>query len=327
MRRASKIGLWILAILLVSLAWMLASIAIHYSNLPWPWSRTTLAWTFGLAGPLALAFFPKRRRTLSVLFAVFLGVLAWHVSIRPSNDRDWTIAGAELADVRLEADLARVENIRNFAYRTSDDFDVRYYDKTFDLSRLEATDLLVSYWDGNVGVAHTMLSFDFGGTDVLCLSVEVRREKNEGYGGLPGMFKQFEIIYVLADERDVVQLRTTHRKQDVFLFRTSLSPAESRALLVHILEKVHRLNEHPEFYRTLANNCTTSLVNHVNAVWPNRTPYSRKILMNGFAPEQGFERGMLRSDLPFDEYKLKCRISEKGQAAAGDSEFSRRIRE
>ena len=107
---------------------------------------------------------------------------------------------------------------------------------------------------------------------------------------------------------------------------TQLSPKESRLLLVHILEKVHRLNERPEFYRTIANNCTTSLVNHMNAIWPNRTPYTKKILMNGYAPEQGYERGMLRSELPFEEFKASCRINEKAQAAGEDPEFSRRIR-
>ena len=326
MQRVPKIFLWLLGAPFLALAWLLASLAIHYSDLPWPWSRLTLACAFGLAGPLALALFPKRRRTLLVLFGLFLIVAAWHFSIQPSNDREWRIEVAALPDARFEDDLVHVTNVRNFEYRTPDDFDVLYYNKTFDLTKLRATDLLVSYWDGKEDIAHTMLSFDFGGADVLCLSVEVRREEGEGWGGLPGMFKQFEIIYVLSDERDVVRLRTNYREEEVFLFRTKLSPEESRALLIHILDKVHRLNERPEFYRTLANNCTTSLVKHINAVWPKRIPYTKRVLMNGYAPEQAYERGMLGSELPFEEYKASCRINEKAQAADGDASFSRRIR-
>jgi len=327
MGRRTRIALWVLASPFLTLGWLLASVAIHYSNLPWPGSRLTLAWAFGLAGPAAVAFLPNRRRTLLVLLVVFLGVVAWHASIRPSNDRDWRIEVARIPDARFEGDLVHVTNVRNFDYRTEDDFDVRYYDKTFDLAKLEATDMLFSYWDGNEAIAHTMLSFDFGGTDFLCVSVEVRREKGEGWGGLPGMFKQFEIVYVLADERDVVRLRTNYRGEEVYLFRSRLSPDESRLLLVHILEKVHRLNEQPEFYRTIANNCTTSLVNHINAVWPDRVPFTKKLLMNGYLPEQAYERSTLATDLPFAEFKASRRINDRARAADDDPAFSRRIRE
>lgn len=325
MRTYQKAALWLLASPFLALAWLFASGAVYYSNLPWPWSRAALAWTFGLGGPLAIAFLRPRRRTLLAMAAVWLVAMAWHVSIQPSNDRDWDVPVAKAPDAVINGDELAVTNIRNFDYRTPDDLDVRYYDKNFDLAKLQATDLVVSYWAGD-DIAHTMLSFDFGGEDVLCLSVEVRREKDEPWGGIPGMFKQFEIIYVLADERDTVRLRTNYRKEDVYLFRTALSPEESRRLLTHVAAKVHDLMLHPEFYRTLANNCTTALVSHVNEVWPHRIPYSKKILMNGYAPEISYENGTLASKQTYEEYKRSSSINVAAQATDSDAGFSQRIR-
>ncbi|MCP3916260.1 MAG: DUF4105 domain-containing protein [bacterium] len=317
-------GVLLVPILLLVALW--TALALHYSPLPYAWMRDGAAAVFVVGFLAAFAFLPKRRRTLVVYLAVFVAVLGWFLSIQASNDRDWRTEVAVLPGAVIEGDIATVTNIRNFDYATRDDFTVRYYDRAFDLSKLVATDLLFSYWDGNESIAHTMLSFDFGGDDVLCLSVEVRREKEEGWGGLPGMFKQFELIYVLADERDLVRLRTNYRAEEVYLFRTALSAAESRQLLTHILGTVERLREHPQFYRTILRNCTTALVDHVNAIWPDRTPLTKKILMNGYAPEQGYERGMLKSELPFEEYKRSCHINPAAAAAEDAEVFSRKIR-
>lgn len=325
MKTSTKVVLWLLASPFLALAWLLAMGAIYYSNLPWAPVRHGLAWAFVAAGPLALLLLKRRRRTLAWMAVAWTGVLIWHLSIPASNERVWRVETAALPDATFDGDLVTVTNIRNFDYRTEDDFDVRYYDKTFDLTRLEAVDLIVSYWEGEA-IAHTLVSFDFGGRDVLCLSVEVRKEEGEEYAVLPGIFKRFEIIYVLADERDVIRLRTNYRREDVYLFRSQFSPAEARLFLTRILEKVHELNSEPEFYRTIANNCTTSLVGHVNEVWPNRTAYTKKVLMNGYLPEHAFERGTLASDLPFEEYKRSCNISAAGLAADEDPDFSRRIR-
>ncbi len=327
MRRPTRVALWLLATPVVAVAWLWASVAVHYSNLPWPWSRTALAWTFFLAAPFALVVLGNRKRTAAVMCAAFAAIVAWHISITPSNDRDWLTELERIPDARFEGDLVHVSNIRNFDYQTESEFTVRYEDRTYDLSKLQGTDLFVSYWDGHTDIAHTLLSFDFGDDHCLCLSVEVRREKGEGWGGLPGMFKQFEIIYVLADERDVVRLRTNYRKEEVYCFRTAFTPQSSRLLLTDILEKVHRLNDEPEFYRTILNNCTTSLVKHVNAVWPGHIPMSKFVVMNGYAPDRAFERGFLKTDLPFDEYKASCYINGKAQAADDDPAFCRRIRE
>ena len=326
MRSLLRALLWIMAVATGVLLWLWTSVAIHYTALPWAPARSALAWSFGIAAPLTLLLLPRRGRTLLVLLGVFLVVLVRFLSIDPSNERDWRPEVGRLADATVEGDRARIVNVRNFEYRSENDFDVRYDDRTYDLARLEATDLIICYWDGNTDVAHTMLSFDFGGDDVLALSVEVRREQGEGWGGLPGAFKQFEIIYVLADERDVVKLRTNFRGEDVHLFRLRLSPQDSRALLEDILGKVHELNARPLYYRTLGHNCTTSLVQHMNRVWPDRVPFHRQLLMNGLLPEYAYERGSIRNDLPLEEVMRQHAISAVARDAGSAADFSRRIR-
>jgi hypothetical protein len=226
----------------------------------------------------------------------------------------------------VNGDSVTIHDVRNFDYRTPEDFDIRYEDRHFDLKALQAVDIFYSYWDNNEAVAHTMFSWDFGGADLLCLSVEIRRAIGQPDDTLAGIYKQFEILYILADERDVVRLRTNYRKEQVFLIRTVLTPDEGRRLLLDVLATVNDLREHPQFYRTIGNNCTTSIVGLVNSIWPGRIPFTKKILMNGFAPEIAYANHLHVTDLPFDEWKRRAHINDAAVAADKDPLFSRRIR-
>jgi hypothetical protein len=330
MKRATRSPLRILAIglaapfLLLALAWTAG--ALYYA-FPIPALRAPAALILLAGSALALL---RMRNKLLAAGAVLIGfvlTLAAFLAMRPSNDRDWPPELARMPSAEIQGDRVSVRGIRDFDYRGTEDFDVRYYDKTFDLKELEAVDVLYSYWDGNEAVAHTMFSWDFGGADVLCLSVEVRRTVDETAGALPGLFQQLEILYILADERDVVRLRTNYRGEQVYRIRSVLTPDEGRRLLLDVLAQVNRLRDHPEFYRTIGNNCTTSIVGHVNAIWPGRIPFTKRILMNGFAPEIAYENHLHDTDLPFDEWKRRAHINEAARAADKDPLFSRRIRE
>jgi len=324
-QRALRILAIVLAapLLLLAIAWTVGAL---YYTFPVPVLRVPAASVF-LSGSLLALLLARRKRLAAG--AVLLGcalTLGGFLSMQPSNDRDWPPELAVMPSAEIQGDRVSVRGIRNFDYRTPEDFDVGYYDKTFDLAKLEAVDVFYSYWDENEAVAHTMFSWDFGGTDVLCLSVEVRRSTGEEAGALPGLFQQLEILYILADERDVVRLRTNYRGEQVYLIRSVLTPEEGRRLLLDVLERVNRLRDHPEFYRTIGNNCTTSIVSHVNAIWPGRIPFTKKILMNGYAPEIAYENRLHRTDLPFEEWKRRAHINDAARAADRDPSFSRRIR-
>ncbi|MFQ5803795.1 MAG: DUF4105 domain-containing protein [Candidatus Methylomirabilales bacterium] len=312
--------------LFLFLLWSWATLAIYYSNLPSLSLRAIAAGAFGLGSLGAFLWFPNRWRTIRYFLSAFLLVLVWWSLIPASNDRDWRPEVAVLAHATFDGDVVTVHNIRNFDYSTRDDFTIQYYDKTYDLATLQSVDFIVSYWGGIEAIAHTFLSFGFADGDYLAISIEVRPEKGETYHPIKGFFKQYELIYVIGDERDLVRVRANHRGEDVYLYRTTISPAQARILFQDMLRRANTLADEPAFYRTIGQNCTTSLINHFNLISPKKIRFHRKIVLNGYSDELAYERGRIASDLPFPEMKRAHRITEIAQAYDDDPEFSRKIR-
>ena len=295
-----------------------------------PAARAGLAAAFGLIGAAALVALVMRRwrrPALGVFLACFAALLAWWATLRPSNERDWTADAALLPYAELDGELATVRNIRNFDYRSESDFTPRYYDRTFDLRKLESVDLFAAYWMGP-HIAHTILSFGFEGGEQLAVSIETRKEKHESYSALGGFFRQYELMYVVADERDVIRLRTNYRKdppEDVFVYRLH-GPAENgRRVLREYLRKINALRSEPEFYNTLTANCTGNIWLH-SRVNPGHLPFSWKLLASGHVPEYLHQAGKLDTRVPFDQLARASRINARAQAADQAADFSRRIR-
>ncbi|HSF06951.1 MAG TPA: DUF4105 domain-containing protein [Methylomirabilota bacterium] len=291
--------------------------------------RTVLAWGFAALGLIAVAALAVRRARwrAAIGFAVALALVlvAWG-SATPSNDRDWQPEVAVLPYATIDGDRVTVHNIRNFDYRTETDFTPAYYDRTFDLSRLDRVDLIAVYWMGPA-IAHIFLSFGFG-DDHLAISIEVRKERTEQYSSVAGFFRQYELFYVVADERDVIRVRTNYRKsppEDVYLFR-AIGPLENgRRVFLNYIRDINELRTRPRFYNTLTTNCTTMILAHAT-VNPGHIPYSWKILLSGYAPEYVYDGGRLDRSLPFAELKRRVHINAAAQAADQAPDFSRRIR-
>ena len=244
----------------------------------------------------------------------------------PSNDRDWIPEHRLLASGELEGDRLHVKNVRNCEFFSYRDCLVDYYDKTYDLAQLQTVDFLMVPFNESPALAHTMLSFGFAGGDYLGVSVEVRLERGESYSPTLGLFGQFELIYVLADERDLIRVRTEHRDVDVLVYRARATPEQARRLLVDVMQRVNRLRDHPEFYDTLSNNCTTNLVRHINQLAPGRVPYDYRVLLPGFADHLAYELGLLDTSVPFAELKRRARINDLALRYKDDPQFSQRIR-
>jgi hypothetical protein len=305
-------------------AW--AALAIYYSDLAGEPVRVGLAAAFALGTLLAFALLRNRRRTLLGFGAAFALLLLWWLSIAPSNQRDWQTEVAVLPYATRDGDLVTLHNVRNFDYRTEQDFVPRYDDRTFDLRELDAVDLLAVYWAGEA-IAHIMVSFGFGG-DHVAFSIETRKEKGEAYSSIAGFFKRYELIYVVGDERDLIRVRTGYRQpeEQVYLYRTRARPENARRLFLEYVDKINQLKERPEFYNTLTTNCTTDVWLLVRAL-TGRFPLDWRVLLSGYFPEYAYDLGSLDASLPFPELKVRSLINDKAHAADRAPDFSHRIRE
>ena len=328
---------WIAGALLTSLisiliaagtAW--GTLAIYYSNFPGEGSRKILAAIFAAFGAAMLGWYllaTKWSRPLFAFSALFVLVLVWWSMIPPQQDRHWAPEYAKLTYATINGDLITIHNIRNFDYRTETDFTPRYYDKTFDLSKLDSVDVIASYWMGDA-IAHIFLSFGFSGKDFVAISIETRRQQHQGYSTIAGFFKQYELFYVVADERDLIRLRTNYRKdppENVYLYRTRTPAANARRLFLDYIREINSLAEKPEFYNALTTNCTTSILTHTR-VNQGDVPLSWKILLSGYVPQYLYERGAVDTTLPFDELKRRSHVNLAAQAADQSADFSQRIR-
>jgi hypothetical protein len=298
-------------------------LAVYYSHLPVS-LRPVAAVVFGLGSIALLVFVRPRRRGLLIFLGVFVLLVAWWLAIPPSNDRNWQPDVAVLPDAVIEGNNVTIRNIRNCDYRSETDFDVRHYDRTYDLNKLRTADLFLIYW-GSPMIAHTMLSFGFEGDEYLCISIETRKEKGESYSAVRGFFKQYELTYVIADERDLVRLRTNYRGEDVYLYRLNATPGVARDVLMSYLGQVNRLKQHAEWYNALTSNCTTNIRGHARPY--AISPWDWRILLNGHIDEMAYQNGRLDQSLPFAELKARSHINDQGKAADKDPAFSKRIRE
>lgn len=265
---------------------------------------------------------------LYVIGALFLAHLVFSFVIRPSLNRDWNPDQKVLTRTTFDGDLVSITNIRNINYRSTTDYDIRYYDKTFDLNKLESVWYMVEPFKGyGAGAAHTLLSFGFSSGEYVSISAEIRKEKGESFSAIKGLLRQYELTYVIADERDVIKLRTNYRKDDVFLYPVQTSKEHMRVLFVSMLERANTLATEPEFYNTLTNTCTTNIVSHINDIVPGRIPFSFKVLMPAYSDELAYKLGLLGTEMTLLELREKYRINERAMKYGDDPLFSLRIRE
>ena len=223
----------------------------------------------------------------------------------------------------IDGDRVRLTGVRNFDYRTRNDFTVRYEEREVLLSHLIALDFYVSYFtEGPVG--HTFVSFIFDNAPPLSISIETRPEVGEGFAPVASLFKQFELIYVVGDERDLVRVRTNYRGEPVYLYRLNTSADDARRLLLVYLGRINQLADHPEFYNLLTNSCTINIVRYANAAGRSGG-FDIRHLLNGLIDGYLYYSGRMDTTLPFDELRRRSRINEAALAADGAADFSERI--
>jgi hypothetical protein len=258
-----------------------------------------------------------------VLAALVMGL--WQLK-RPRADRAWVRELARQPAVEVQGSSVRIAGIRDCRYRTPEDFDLRYVDRVFDLDRLDSVDFLVERFSDLDGLAHTLLTFGFEGGEHVAVSVELRREEGESFHPVAGLFRQFELTYVIGTERDLIALRTNHRQSRVWLFPIRTTPEQRRSLFLSMLDRAAALQREPEFYNSLTSSCTTNIVDHVHELVPGRIPLSLRVTLPGYAGSLAYELGLIDTDLEYEEAEAAYRIDPVAQAGGDGPGFSARIR-
>ncbi len=303
--------------LLLFFLWALA--ALYFDAGAW-FPLVLLALAAAAAGILRSA----GRLALAVLLCC-LAVLAWWYTLPPENNRDWRPEVARLPGATIDGSKISVTNVRNFTYRAENDFDENWETRNLDLDQLVGVDLFLNFW-GPEHIAHTIASWRFADGSHIAVSIETRKESSEEYSATKGFFRQFEIYYVVADERDLIKLRTDHRGEDVYLYRMGFPLEDAKAMLLDYMREINRLKQQPRWYNALTHNCTTAIRYHSKHIGAAGA-LDWRLFLNGHLPELGYERGVLEQSLPLAQLIEASYISDKAQALPADANFSAAIRQ
>jgi hypothetical protein len=307
---------------LLTIAWAIGAL---YFDLPIAWLRSPLALIYGLA-MLAVLFLVKGRwRAMGVVAGGFAVVLAWWFMIKPSNDGNWQPDVAKLAWAEINGDEVALHNVRNCDYRTETDYTARWETRTVRISQITGVDLAINYW-GSPWIAHPIVSFQFADAPPVCFSIETRKQAGQSYSAVRGLYRQFALIYIVADERDVIRVRTNYRHgEDIYLYRTTMTPAQARERFYEYLHSLNEIRDHPRWYNAITTNCTTSIRDQHPAA--ERIPWDWRILLNGKGDELMFERHtIVTAGLPFPELKARSLVNARAKAADASADFSQLIR-
>jgi hypothetical protein len=309
---------WLIAV--PCLAWAFGALYFDF-----PTAGAVAAILFVLLLLTAIIFVPGKLLKLAMVFGAFVLVVLWWLTLKPSNDRGWQSDVAQTAWAQINGDEVTVHNVRNCDYRTETDFTPHWETHTVRLSQITGIDVAINYW-GSPWIAHPIVSFQFADALPLCFSIETRKTIGQQYSTLEGFYRQYTLIYIVADERDCVRLRTNYRREDVYLYHTLASPAQARERFREYINTLNAIHENARWYNAITENCTTSI--RTQRAAKLRAPWDWRMLLNGKADELLYERHAIATGgLPFAELKQRSLINERARAANDDPNFSQAIRE
>jgi hypothetical protein len=322
-RLSSCLGGFLFAVVgLIAAVWVFGAV---WFDGPFGTGNKLVSALLAAAFVVVLLFVRPFWRKLGIFVVLFAGVIGWWLTLPPTNEADWQPDVAQVAWAKINGDEVTLHNVRNCDYRTETDYTPRWETRTARISQITGIDLAVGYW-GSPWIAHPIASFQFADAPPLCLSIETRKKLGQTYSAIRGFYRQFELIYIVADERDVIRLRTNYRKEDIYLYRTTISPAHARERFLEYIHSLNALRNKPRWYNAITTNCTTSIrTQHP----PNeRMPWDWRILLNGKGDELMYERHLIvTGGLPFAELKTRSLIDTRARAANDSPEFSKLIRE
>ena len=319
----------LLGFILFALAWTAAIICTAWSlgaiYFDFPKANAFAAILFLIALLAIVIFVRGKPLKLGIVFSVCVIIISWWLTLKPSNDRAWQPDVAQTAWAEINGDDVTIHNVRNCDYRTVNDFTPHWETRSVRLSQITGMDVAINYW-GSPWIAHPIVSFQFADAPPLCFSIETRKTIGQQYSAVKGLYRQYTLIYVVADERDVIRLRTNYRREDVYLYHTLASPAQAGERFREYISTLNVLHENPRWYNAVTSNCTTSI--RAQRAVQLRAPWDWRILFNGKADEMLYQdHAVATGGLSFAELKERSLINERARAADQDPDFSSVIRE
>lgn len=292
--------------------------ALYYDAAP------AVAWGLLAAVVAAVVMLRRPGRGWLVVVAGFFGVLIWWLLLSPSHDRVWSPEYARLSWAEIRGNEVTIHEVRNFDYPEGGETVERWETRVINLEDIEGLDVAVNYW-GSPWIAHPIVIFRFKEAPPLAFSVETRRQEGEAYSALAGFYRQYELIVLAADERDLLGVRTNHRAgEEVYLYATTATPAQARSRLLDYLRTLNGIRDQARWYNAVTTNCTTAIRGMHQGRLP---PFDWRLLINGQGDEMLYERGLLRSDgLTFAELKARALINPAAREAYHAGSFSEAIR-
>jgi len=313
-----------------SFAWLVALVCAIWAfgalYFDFPWASTLAAILFVIALLATVIFVRGKLLKLAIVFAAFAVVVSCWLTLKPSNDEAWQPDVTQTAWADINGDEVTFHNVRNCDYRTETDFTPRWETRTVRLSQMTGMDVAIDYW-GSPWISHPIVSFQFADALPLCFSIETRKTVGQTYSAIRGFYRQYTLIYIVSDERDVIRVRTNYRRgEDVYLYRALASPQQARGRFLEYIHAMNQLNEHPRWYNAVTANCTTAI--RAQRAVDKRAPWDWRMLINGTADEMLYEdHAIATGGLPFTELKSRSLINKRAHAADQDPDFSRLIRE
>ncbi|MFH4157609.1 Lnb N-terminal periplasmic domain-containing protein [Acinetobacter bereziniae] len=251
------------------------------------------------------------RKIDSLIYLVaFLLSLVWYFNIPAKQDREWSPEVSRIFSYEKQGQLVTIHNVRNFDWRTTDQYDERWETRTYNLDDITGVNIITSYWMGPQ-IAHTLVSFNFSNQRPLVFSIEIRKEKNESFSAIGGFFRQFELSLIAADEKDIVYTRSNIRGEQVYFFPVRLPKAESQALFEEYLSKSADLAKHPKWYNTLTSNCTTLVFDMVQAISAQKLPTDYRLIASGYLPNYLYDLGALNHHWSMHEWYEKAHVNSR----------------
>lgn len=266
-----------------------------------------------------------RRAGAGVLIAFLFAWVAAQFFRTASNDRNWSSDQQRLPVAVFAGDSVTLRNIRSFTYRSEHEYTPGYYDRTFSLKDVVSVDYVVEPL-ASVAVAHTFLSFGLADGGRIAISAEIRKEEGEQFNPLLGLLNEYELMYVVADERDVIRLRVLHRGNPVYVYPTTATAEQARVLLAGSLARLNALAIAPEFYNTFTNSCATNVAAQVNAAFPKRVPWDWRLLFPKASDAYAHDLGLIDNTAPLDEMRKRYLVNDAVRQHADAEDFSSRIR-